>query len=70
MGSTLLFPLKFFGWVAAGVALAAGWKLGNYLVDVALDEDVRDRFFEWVKFPEEAEETPLWKRQFSKVSGD
>jgi hypothetical protein len=71
MHRLLLGSVKLFGVAAAGVALAVGWKLGSYLVDVALDEETRDRFFERVgEACGEHQEQPLWKRRFSRVSED
>jgi hypothetical protein len=71
MNRLLLGSVKFLGLAAAGVALAVGWKLGSYLVDVCLDEDTRDRFFEGVgNICGEEKEPPLWKRQFSRISDE
>ena len=70
MSHIVLFPVKMLGLAAAGLALAVGWKVGSRLVDVVFDKQARDRFFEWVNPECKGEEAPLWKRQFSKVSGD
>ena len=71
MNRLLLGSIKFLGLAAVGVALAAGWKLGSYLVDVCLDEETRDRFFEGVgSMCGEEKEPPLWKRHFSRISDD
>ncbi len=45
MNRLFLGSVSFFGLAAAGVALAVGWKLGSYLVDVCLDEETRDPLF-------------------------
>jgi hypothetical protein len=68
MSSLLLFPVKFLGFAAVGFALGAGWKLGSYLVDVALDQETRDQFFECTKLGQKSAEEPIWKRSFSRVS--
>ncbi len=68
MSNLLLFPVKFLGFAAVGFALGAGWKLGTYLVDVALDQETRDRFFECTGLAQGSAEAPLWKRSYSKVS--
>jgi len=68
MSSLLLFPVKFLGLAALGFAMGAGWKLGSYLVDVALDQETRDRFFECTNLGQESTEQPLWKRSYPKVS--
>ena len=68
MSNLLLFPVKFLGFTALGFALGAGWKLGSYLVDVALDQETRDRFFECTGLGQSGPEEPLWKRSYSKVS--
>lgn len=69
MGRMLLFSTKVLGLAALGLAVAVGWKLGSYLVDVAFDGETRDRFFERVDaFCGEEKETPLWKRQFPPIS--
>ncbi len=63
-----VLSIKVIGWVAAGAALYGGWKLGEYLGDVALGKrelNLPDpsKIIEKIKFKE-----PLWKRQFSPVS--
>jgi hypothetical protein len=68
MTNALLFPFKLLGWTAAGAALAVGWKLGSYLVDVASDEATRERFFATCGLCEEAGEQPLWRRTFARFS--
>jgi hypothetical protein len=68
MSSLLLFPVKFLGFAALGFALGAGWKLGSYLVDVALDEETRDHFFECTNLGQGSTEQPIWKRSYPKVS--
>jgi hypothetical protein len=71
MSNLTVLPLKFLGWTAAGLGLAVGWKLGSYLYDVAMDKKVRERFFEGCSLTgETAEAQALWKRTFSRVSGD
>ena len=67
--SVLLLPMKMVGFVAAGLALGVGWKLGSYLVNnVMADENVKEFARDlkgacgsWAA-PEQGE--PLWKRKF------
>ena len=68
MKRLLLFPVKFLGFAALGFGLAVGWKLGSCLVNVALDKETRERFFEWTGVQEGSAGEPLWKRKFSRVS--
>jgi hypothetical protein len=63
-----LFGLKLLAWAAAGMALGAGWKLGCYLVDMAMGGPESGHWFECPEGEKESEEEPLWKRKFSKVS--
>jgi len=70
---SLLTPLKMIGFMAAGLALGIGWKVGSYIVDtVKNDEDInnfaeslKDSYKAWV-FEERGE--PLWKRKFGPLS--
>lgn len=70
MSQIALFPIKMLGLAAAGLAFAVGWKVGSHLVDIVFNEQARDRFFEWVDPECKGGKTPLWKRQYSKASGD
>ncbi len=70
--SILLLPIKMVGFVAAGVALGVGWKLGSYLVNTVMADQNVKKFAQDLKgacsswaAPEEGE--PLWKRKFDKV---
>jgi len=67
MTPLIALPIKIIGWTAAGVALAAGWKLGSYIINAAANNTEVQRFYENMKACCKPEE-PLWKRQFSKVS--
>lgn len=67
----LLFPIKMFGWAAAGVALGVGWKLGSYLLNAAMADENVKRFMR--DFTCQAEGRgeggePLWARKFEKFS--
>jgi hypothetical protein len=69
----LLFPIKMFGWVAAGVALGVGWKLGSYLLNAAMaDENVKRFMRDFTCQAEGGGEggEPLWARKFEKFSDD
>lgn len=69
MSGIISVPIKLTALVAAGLAFAAGWKLGCYLGDVIAGE----KEFPWpgMDSREEKEQAePLWKRKFSKVSAD
>jgi hypothetical protein len=70
MSHIVLFPIKMLGLAAAGLALAVGWKMGSRLVEVVFDKEARERFYEWMEPELKSEEAALWKRKFSKVSGD
>ncbi len=69
MSPIVLFPIRMLGLVAAGLALAVGWKMGSRLVDMVFDKEAREGLFEWMEPQRESDEA-LWKRQFSKVSDD
>ena len=71
MNRLLFASTKVLGFAALGLAVAVGWKLGSYLVDVAFDEETRDRFFEKVdQVCGQEQEPPLWKRKFSRITED
>jgi len=70
MAGPLLLPVKLLGWAAVGAALAAGWKLGSYIVDRVLADEKMCSFLDRMKEKEATEAEPLWKRKFSKVSQD
>ena len=72
MSRLFLFSTKVLGLAALGLAAAVGWKLGSYLVDVAFDEETRDRFFREFRGASagKEEDEPLWKRQFSRISDE
>jgi hypothetical protein len=70
MSHIALFPIKMLGLAATGLALAVGWKVGSHLVEIVFDKQARDRFFEWGDSECRDAKGPLWKRQYSKVSGD
>jgi hypothetical protein len=67
MINPIALSVKLGGLVVAGLALSAGWHLGNYIADVATGE----KTVEWPSFenvfgPTEAQE-PLWKRKFDPI---
>jgi hypothetical protein len=68
MVNPAFFGLKLLGWTAAGMALAVGWKLGCYLVDMAMGGPESGHWFERAEGEKESKEEPLWKRKFSRVS--
>lgn len=70
MAPILWLPVKLFGWAAVGAALAAGWKLGSYLLEAAMGDESACSVSRRSKEKEAGKEEPLWKRRFSKVSGD
>ena len=61
-------PVRLLSWMALGIAVGAGWKVGSYLAETAIDEkgrwwaSVKD-LVQWAQ----AEE-PIWRRKFTKVS--
>lgn len=68
MTPLVLFPLRFAGWAAFGVALGAGWKLGSHLVDVAMgDRELKPPDFGALVKKFKGDEA-LWKRRFTKIS--
>lgn len=68
MFNPISITLKIGGIVGAGIALAAGWRIGEFIADVATG----DKTVEWPSLENvlgafKAEE-PLWKRKFGPVS--
>jgi hypothetical protein len=67
MSKIILAPIKLVGWAAAGLAFAAGWKLGSYVGDLATGE----KKIEWPVpgiWMGKEEPEPLWKRKFSRIT--
>lgn len=67
MSSIILAPIRLLGWAAAGMAFAAGWKLGSYVGELATGE----KKLEWPDsgiLTRREEPEPLWKRKFSRIS--
>ncbi|MFH1116816.1 MAG: hypothetical protein V1792_23110 [Pseudomonadota bacterium] len=68
MALPLLLPLRILGWAAAGVALGVGWKVGSHLVETAMSDPRVKEFIGSLKSECKAEEAPLWKRKYSRLS--
>ncbi|MDQ7784516.1 MAG: hypothetical protein RDU20_16645 [Desulfomonilaceae bacterium] len=68
MAVPALLPIKLLGWAAVGLALGAGWKLGTYVVEKAAGDPRMTDLMERMKGRCAGQETPLWKRRFSRFS--
>ncbi len=67
--SVILLPIKMVGFVAAGLALGVGWKLGSYLVNAVMADENVKKFTQDFKgacgsWAAQEQGEPLWKRKF------
>lgn len=69
MSSITLAPIKLLRWAAAGLAFAAGWKLGSYVGELATGEK-KLKWSDSGMLMRKEDPEPLWKRKFSRITVD